>query len=111
MPSAVVVGERAYDFRKHIGADRLVERGAEPSISHHAKFPRPAASLDSAVIRRRIRRPSEPGGDREVRGGYRNRRSRDPISAFVEVPRYADRKSIRRNSSHVAISVAGLCLK
>src|SRR5439155_3992563 len=77
MPSAVVVGERAYDFRKHIGADRLVERGAEPSISHHAKFPRPAASLDSAVIRRRIRRPSEPGGDREVRGGYRNRRSRD----------------------------------
>src|SRR2546422_3668520 len=60
MPCSVVVRERAYDFRKHVRTDGLVERGAEASVRHHAQFPRKAASVDSTVVRRRIRRPPEP---------------------------------------------------
>src|SRR2546427_9071773 len=83
VPGAVVVCERAYDFRKHIGTDGLVERGAEPSVRPHAEFPRTAASLDSTIIRRWIRGPSEPRRDREVRGGDGNRGSRDTVSPAV----------------------------
>src|SRR2546428_12145955 len=34
VPIPVIVRERAYDFRKHIGTDGLVERGAEASVRH-----------------------------------------------------------------------------
>src|SRR5207245_755144 len=44
---------------------------------------------DAAVVRRRIRRPTEPRGDREIRGGYGNRGSRDLIPS-AEVPRPTD---------------------
>src|SRR2546422_6431913 len=54
MPCAVVVGERAYDFREHVRTDGLVERRAEPSVGHDAQLPRTAASLDATVIRRGI---------------------------------------------------------
>src|SRR2546425_4901631 len=105
MPCAVVVGERAYDFREHVRTDRLVERRAEPSVRHHAQLPRTAASLDSAVVGRGIRRPPEPGGDREVRGGYGNRGSRDSISC-VEVPRLTDFPGdIRRAGNRAVIYV------
>src|SRR2546427_2929620 len=71
MPFSVVVCKRTYDLGEHVGADGLVEGRAESSIGHHAQLPRTPASVDSAVIRGGIRRPPEPTGDREVRGGYR----------------------------------------
>ena len=105
MPCAVVVGERAYDFREHVRTDRLVERRAEPSVGHHAQLPRTASSLDAAVIRRGIRRPAEPGGDREIGGRYGNRRSRDPVSR-VEVPRPTHFPGdVRRARDHPVIYV------
>src|SRR2546426_5022421 len=58
MPGAVVVCERGDDFRKHVRTDGLVERGAESTIGHHAQLPRPAASLDSTVIRPRDHTPA-----------------------------------------------------
>src|SRR2546426_10916861 len=64
-------------------------RSAESSVGHHPEFPRAAASLDATVIRRWIRRPSEPGGDREVRGGYGSGESRDSV-ARIEVFRATD---------------------
>src|SRR3989449_5564272 len=82
MPDAVVVSEGADDFGEHVRTDGLVERGPESTVGHHAELPRTAASLDSTVIRRRIRRPPEP-----------------------------DRKSTRLNSSHGYISYAVFCLK
>src|SRR2546422_4291852 len=88
VPLPVVVSERADDLGEHIRTDGLVERGPESTVGHHAQLPRKAASLDSTVVRRRIRRPPEPGGDREV-----------------------DRKSTRLNSSHGYISYAVFCLK
>src|SRR2546426_1487028 len=87
VPVPVVVCERACDFRKHIGTDGLVEGRAEPSVRPHAEFPRTAASLDSTIIRRWIRGPSEPRRDREVDGG-----------------------STRLNSSHLVIPYAVFCL-
>src|SRR5207249_419011 len=90
MPIAVVVRKRADDRRHHIRCNRLIEDHGKSTVVSHAELPREAPSLDSSVVRRRIRRPPEPGGDREVRGGYGNRGSRDPISASVEVPREAD---------------------
>src|SRR2546428_8374385 len=89
MPIPVFVWERTYDFRKPIGTDGLVDRGAEASVRHQAELPRAAASLDSAVIGRGFRGPPEPRGDREVRGGDGNRGRRDLISR-VEVPRPTD---------------------
>ena len=86
VPITVIVCERAHDLGEHIRTDRLVERGAEPSVRHHTQLPRSPASLDSTIVRGRIRRPTEPGGDREVRGGYGNRGSCDSVSR-VEVPR------------------------
>src|SRR5256712_12579325 len=80
MPIPVFVWERTYDFRKPIGTDGLVDRGAEASVRHQAELPRAAASLDSAVIGRGFRGPPEPRGDREVRGGDGKRGSRDLIS-------------------------------
>ena len=81
MPRPVVVGERTHDFREHVRADRLVEGRAEPAIGHDAQFPRTAASLDSTVVRRRIRCPVEPCGNSEIRAEYGNRGGGDPISA------------------------------
>src|SRR5207253_40517 len=89
-PRPVVVRERCRYFCKHIWTDGLIENRAESSVGPHAQFPRTASALDSAVVRRWIRRPPEPCGDREVRGGNRDCRSRDPISASVEVPRPTD---------------------
>src|SRR2546426_9058822 len=86
MPSAVVVRERARGRRRHIRSNRLVEDDVEPSVGLYSQLPRIPASLDSTVIRRGIRRPPEPRRDREVRGGYRKRRSRDPISSLVRAP-------------------------
>src|SRR3989442_11635832 len=84
MPGVITerAAERGEDFR----TEGLVERGAESTRGHHAQPPRKAASLDSTVVRRRIRRPPEPGGDRKVRGGNGNRGSRDSVSPFGEVP-------------------------
>src|SRR2546427_8104372 len=79
MPFSVVVCKRTYDLGEHVGADGLVEGRAESSIGHHAQLPRTPASVDSAVIRGGIRRPPEPTGDREVRGGHRNHGGRDPV--------------------------------
>src|SRR5207247_6288233 len=58
MPSPVVIRKRASDVREHIRSDGLIERGAEPSVLEHAQLPRKAATLDSAVIGRRIDRKS-----------------------------------------------------
>src|SRR3989454_5376837 len=87
MPRAVVVRERGFGVRHDIRADSLVEDDGEPPASRHPKLPRKAASVDSTVVRRGIRRPPEPGGDREVRGGYGDGWGRDAISASAEVPR------------------------
>src|SRR2546425_2213643 len=89
MRDKLVTGVQTCALPIYIGTDRLVERGAEASVGHHAQLPRKAASLDAAVVRRRIRRPTEPGSDREVRGGNGNRRSRDTVSPFGEVSPYA----------------------
>src|SRR2546425_12741937 len=90
MPCPVVVGKRAYDLGKHVRPDGLVERRTESPVGHHAELPRTTATMDAAVVRRRVRRPPEPTGDREVRGGYRNRRSRNPIAGSVEMLCLAD---------------------
>src|SRR5437773_7834898 len=69
MPGAVVVRERACCIGVHVWLDGLVEDDGEPTVGPYAQFPRTAAAtLDSAVVRRRIRRPIEPGGDREAQG-------------------------------------------
>src|SRR5260221_223562 len=86
MPIPVVVRELADDLREHVRSNGLVERRAESSVRHHAELPGSAASVDATVIRRRIRRPSEPGSDGEAGGGAGNRGGRDPV-ARVEVPR------------------------
>src|SRR2546428_9660671 len=87
MPYSVAVRERADDLGEHIGTYGLVERGAEASVGHHAQLPRKAASLDAAAIRRRIRRPSEPRGDGEVRGGSGKKRRRHAPSPGGEIRR------------------------
>src|SRR2546426_11321025 len=89
MPFPVVVCERADDRRHHVRSNGLIEDDGEPSVVLDPELPRVTASLDSAVVRRGIRRPPEPGGDREVGGGNGNRRSRDSITG-VEVPRLTD---------------------
>src|SRR2546422_11684872 len=89
MPRPVVVGERADDRRHDIRSNGLIEDDGKSTVVLYPQLPRVPASLDSAVVRRGIRRPPEPGGDREVRGGNGNRGSRDPVSR-VEVPRLTD---------------------
>src|SRR5207247_10477037 len=90
-----------------IWADRLIEEDSEPSVTLDTQLPRIATSLDSAVIRRGIRRPPEPRRDREVRGGHGNRGSRDPISASVEMPRATDFPGdVRRARDHPVIYVS-----
>src|SRR2546428_10231315 len=90
MPVAVVVRKRASDIRKHVRANRLVEGRAKSSVLEHAELPRTAASVDAAIVGRGIRRPPEPRGDREVRGGDGNRGSCDAISVFGEMSPEAD---------------------
>src|SRR2546426_5875143 len=90
MPVAVVVRKRASDIREHVRANRLVEGRAKSSVLEHAELPRTAASVDAAIVGRGIRRPPEPRGDREVRGGDGNRGSCDAISVSREVSREAD---------------------
>src|SRR2546428_13503062 len=92
MPIAVVVRKRADDLRHHIRADGLIEDSGESAVGPHAELPGKAPSLDSSVVRRRIRRPTEPGGDREIRGGHRERGSGGPGSASVEEPSSAERR-------------------
>src|SRR3989454_11185156 len=72
VPFPIVVREWAHRLGEHVRADGLVERGAESAIGHHAELPRAPASLDSAVVWRRVRGPPEPRGNREVRGGGGN---------------------------------------
>ena len=79
MPFPVVVCERAHGCCQDIRADGLIEDDGEPSVVLYSQFPRTAA-VDPAVVGRRIRGPSEPTGDREVRRGYGDRGSRDPVS-------------------------------
>src|SRR2546427_8603101 len=91
MPGAVVVVEQGCRYCVHVWLDHLVEDDGEPSIILHAQLTRAAAAtLDPGVVRRRIRRPIEPGGDREIRGGYGERGSRNSIPASVEVSRPTD---------------------
>src|SRR5439155_13262116 len=89
MPVSVVVCERACDFRQYVRPDGLIKDYGNSAVGPHAKLPRIAASLDSAVIRRGISRPPEPRRDREVRGRNGNRGSRDSVSC-IEVPRQTD---------------------
>src|SRR3989442_1196881 len=91
MPFSVIVCYKACCLGVCVRLDSLVEDDGEPSVGPHAELPRTAAAtLDSAVIRGWIRRPPEPGGDREFRGRDRNLWSCDPIPASVEVPRQSD---------------------
>src|SRR2546425_9018597 len=90
MPVAVVVRKRASDIREHVRANRLVEGRAKSSVLEHAELPRTAASVDAAIVGRGIRRPPEPRGDREVRGGGGKRGSCDAISASRGMSRGGD---------------------
>src|SRR2546426_10370330 len=65
MPRPVVVGERADDRRHHILSNGLIEDDGKSTVVLHAELPRISVTLASAVVRRGIRRPPEPGGDRE----------------------------------------------
>src|SRR3989442_15767166 len=94
------IRERDWDHNERARAGGLVEGRAEPSIGHYAKFPRIAASVDAAVIRRGIRRPPEPTGDREVRGRYGNRGSRDSISKRSEERRVGKESRSRWSPDH-----------
>src|SRR5207249_11694255 len=68
VPFSVVVSERTNDLGEHrIG---LVEGRAESSVRHHTQLPRTPAY--PTVIRRWIRRPRQPGRDRELRGSDGN---------------------------------------
>src|SRR2546426_8112000 len=69
VPFPIVVREWAHRLGEHVRADGLVERRAETAVGHHPKFPPTDAPLHATVIRRLIRRPSEPGSDREVHCG------------------------------------------
>src|SRR5712691_588109 len=90
MPRSVVVCEGAANVSKDVRLDGLIENDPQLSVVIDPEFPRTTpAALDSTVVRRRIRCPPEPPGDREVRGRYGNRERRDPISR-VEVPRPTD---------------------
>src|SRR3989442_12585433 len=96
MPVPVVVRTGAHRLGNHIRTDGLIEDAGKPTIGPHAKLPRKAASVDSTVIWRGIRRPPEPGGDREVRGGNGNRGSRDPVSTRSEKRRVREQGRSRR---------------
>src|SRR5213594_2778100 len=88
VPFPVVVGERSFGVRQDIRANGLIEDGGKMTFSSHPQLPRTtAAPLDPTVVRRGIRRPPEPGGDREVPARYGNCGSRDAVSDSVEVPR------------------------
>src|SRR2546426_8324285 len=63
VPFPIVVREWAHRLGEHVRADGLEEERAELDASHHAQSPPTASFLDATVIRRWIRRPSEPGGD------------------------------------------------
>src|SRR2546428_6174101 len=66
MPFSVVVCERGCSFCKHVRGDGFIEDDREPSIILYTQLPRIPASLNPAVVRRGVRRPVEPRGDREV---------------------------------------------
>src|SRR2546422_10283795 len=100
MPVAVVVRKRASDIREHVRANRLVEGRAKSSVLEHAELPRTAASVDAAIVGRGIRRPPEPRGDREVRGGDGKRGSCDGISLSGEVSRVADLPTHERRARY-----------
>src|SRR2546428_2207788 len=86
MPCPVVVGKRAYDLGKHVRPDGLVERRTESPVGHHAELPRTTATMDAAVVRRRVRRPPEPPGDREVRGGIGRAHVCTPVTLRFRMP-------------------------
>src|SRR2546426_4094371 len=70
-------------------------------------FPYTTLFRSSTVVRRWIRRPPEPGGDGEVRGGNGNRRSRDSVSR-VEVSRSTDLPgNVRRARDRPMVSMPG----
>src|SRR2546427_10452231 len=72
MPFSVVVCERGCSFCEHVRGDGFIEDDREPSIILYTQLPRIPASLNPAVVRRGVRRPVEPRGDREVYGGDQN---------------------------------------
>src|SRR5947208_2323039 len=103
MPFPIVVGKRTHDVGPHRRG--LIESRAESSIGHDAQLPGTVASLNATVIGRRIRRPVEPGGDREDRSGDRNRRSSNAVS-YAEVPRPTDLSvNIRRAGNAPVVSL------
>src|SRR5438094_393708 len=98
MPRAVVVRERTADVGEHVRSNGLIERRAKSAVREYAQLPGKAASLDSAVVRRRIRRPVEPRGDGEIRGGNLDRGSCDSVS-LVKPPRATDSAGDVRRAS------------
>ena len=105
MPRAVVVCEWASGRGERVWGDGLIKEDCESSVVLYPELPRDAASLNPGIIRRRIRRPPEPRGDRKVRGGYGNRESCNPFSR-VKVPRPADfPDDVRRAREGPVISV------
>src|SRR3989441_4906749 len=58
VPFPIVVREWAHRLGEHVRADGLVEGRAETAIGHHPQLPRTPASLDAAVIWRRVRGPA-----------------------------------------------------
>src|SRR3989442_12679101 len=89
MPFSVVVCERGCSFCEHVRGDGFIEDDREPSIILYTQLPRIPASLNPAVVRRGVRRPVEPRGDREVYSRDRNRGSCDSIPR-VDMPRPTD---------------------
>src|SRR2546427_12040910 len=86
---SVVVCEWGCSFCKHVWGDGFIEDDREPSIILYTQLPRIPASLNPAVVRRGVRRPVEPRGDREVYSGDQNRGSHKS-RARVEMPVAAD---------------------
>src|SRR5256885_1003641 len=106
MPFSNIVCERARGGGVYIRLDGLVEDDGEMTVVLDTQLPRITASLDSAIVGRRIRRPVDPGGDGEIPPGYRNRGSCDPVSR-VEVPRFSNSTGdIRRAGESSVISVS-----
>src|SRR5205809_7212622 len=99
MPRAVAIEKRTAREGVEEGDDRLVERGTKSAVSHHAQLPGKAASLDSGVEGRGVRRPVEPRGDGEIRGGNPDRGSRNSVSR-VEVPRSPNLAGDIRHAGH-----------
>src|SRR5436309_944106 len=108
MPFPVVVSGAGFGVRHDIRANGLIEDDGKRSASRHPQLPRTtAAPLDPTVVRRWIRRPPEPGGDREVRGRDGDRGSRDAVSASGEVSRPANfPRYVRRAGKRPVIYVS-----